>query len=80
MTCTSRDARAAGLLVILFAYLALPRIWATNSAPFAAGVIALSAFTAALIAEIVRAGILAVPTGIVEAAPRKGSAYVTGCA
>lgn len=56
------------LLVILFAYLGLPAVIGAKLSPFAAGVIALSAFTAALIAEIVRAGILSVPRGIVEAA------------
>ncbi|MBV8602455.1 MAG: ABC transporter permease subunit, partial [Candidatus Eremiobacteraeota bacterium] len=40
--------------------------------PFVAGVIALSAFEAALVAEIIRAGILAVPRGIVEAAESQG--------
>jgi putative glutamine transport system permease protein len=59
-------------LVILFAYLALPRMLGFDLSPFAAGVIALSAFTAALVAEIVRAGILAVPAGIVEAATSQG--------
>jgi His/Glu/Gln/Arg/opine family amino acid ABC transporter permease subunit len=46
------------LLVIFFAYLALPRIIGMKLTPFTAGAIALSAFTAALVAEIVRAGIL----------------------
>jgi putative glutamine transport system permease protein len=59
-------------LIILFAYLALPRIIGFHLSPFTAGVIALSTFTAALIAEIVRAGILAVPSGIVEAAMAQG--------
>lgn len=59
-------------LVILFTYLALPRIIGFKLSPFTAGVVALSAFTAALVAEIVRAGILAVPAGIVEAATAQG--------
>jgi His/Glu/Gln/Arg/opine family amino acid ABC transporter permease subunit len=59
-------------LIILFAYLALPKLVGTRISPFAAGVIALSTFTASLIAEIVRAGILAVPSGIVEAAISQG--------
>jgi len=59
-------------LIILFAYLALPRMLGHELSPFTAGVIALSAFTAALVAEIVRAGILAVPSGIVEAATAQG--------
>ena len=59
-------------LVILFSYLALPRIIGFHLTPFVAGVVAMSTFTAALIAEIVRAGILAVPAGIVEAARSQG--------
>jgi putative glutamine transport system permease protein len=59
-------------LVILFAYLALPKLIGFKFTPFTAGVIALSAFTASLIAEIVRAGIVAVPRGIVEAATAQG--------
>lgn len=61
-------------LIILFAYLALPKMIGFKLSPFVAGVVALSAFTAALIAEIVRAGILAVPAGIVEAATAQGFA------
>lgn len=59
-------------LIILFAYLALPKMVGFHISPFVAGVIALSTFTASLIAEIVRAGILAVPSGIVEAATSQG--------
>ena len=60
------------LLVIFFAYFALPRVIGVKLDPFVAGVIALSAFTAALVAEIVRAGILAVPKGLTEAALSQG--------
>jgi putative glutamine transport system permease protein len=60
------------LLVIFFAYFALPRVIGMKLDPFTAGVIALSAFTAALVAEIVRAGILAVPRGLIEAAQSQG--------
>ena len=60
------------LLVIFFAYFALPRIIGMKLEPFTAGAIALSAFTAALVAEIVRAGILAVPKGLLEAAASQG--------
>jgi putative glutamine transport system permease protein len=59
-------------LIILFTYLALPRLIGVELSPFAAGVIAMSTFTAALVAEIVRAGILSVPRGIVEAATAQG--------
>jgi len=60
------------LLVIFFAYFALPHMIGMKLEPFAAAVIALSAFTAALVAEIVRAGILSVPAGLVEAAQSQG--------
>ncbi len=60
------------LLVIFFTYFALPRVIGVKLDPFTAGVIAMSAFTAALVAEIVRAGILAVPAGLVEAAQSQG--------
>ena len=60
------------LLVIFFSYFALPRIIGVKLDPFAAGAIAMSAFTAALVAEIVRAGILAVPKGLIEAAQSQG--------
>jgi putative glutamine transport system permease protein len=60
------------LLVIFFSYFALPRIIGVKLDPFTAGAIAMSAFTAALVAEIVRAGILAVPKGLIEAAQSQG--------
>jgi len=60
------------LLIIYFCYLALPQIIGIRLSSFAAGTLAMSAFTAALIAEIVRAGILAVPAGIREAAAASG--------
>jgi putative glutamine transport system permease protein len=59
-------------LPVFLIILALPRMLGHELSPFTAGVIALSAFTAALVAEIVRAGILAVPSGIVEAATAQG--------
>ncbi len=60
------------LLVIFFTFYALPRVIGVKLEPFTAGVIALSAFTAALVAEIVRAGILGVPRGLIEAAQSQG--------
>jgi putative glutamine transport system permease protein len=56
------------LLIISFCYFALPRMLSIQLPPFWAGTIALSVFNAALIAEIVRAGIAGVPRGIAEAA------------
>ncbi|MGA3036811.1 MAG: amino acid ABC transporter permease [Vulcanimicrobiaceae bacterium] len=60
------------LLVIVFVYFAVPHSLGIKFSPFTAGVIAMSLFSASLVAEIVRAGILAVPTGIVEAAESQG--------
>jgi putative glutamine transport system permease protein len=59
------------LLVIFFTYFALPQIGIRLS-PFVAGVTAMSAFTASLVAEIIRAGILSVNRGVVEAAYAQG--------
>jgi putative glutamine transport system permease protein len=59
------------LLVIFFTYFALPQIGIRLS-PFVAGVTAMSAFTASLVAEIVRAGILSVNRGLIEAAHAQG--------
>jgi aspartate/glutamate/glutamine transport system permease protein len=60
------------LLVIVYTYFALPHALNLKIPPFVAGVIAMSAFTSSLVAEIIRAGILAVPRGIVEAAESQG--------
>lgn len=60
------------LLVIFFSYFALPKVIGVKLDPFTAGAIAMSAFTAALVAEIVRAGIIAVPRGLLEAAQAQG--------
>ena len=60
------------LLVIVYTYFVIPRAVGLKFTPFTAGVIAMSAFEASLIAEIVRSGIMAVPRGIVEAAESQG--------
>jgi putative glutamine transport system permease protein len=60
------------LLVIVYVYFVIPRGIGLKLTPFAAGVIAMSAFEASLIAEVVRSGIMAVPRGIVEAAESQG--------
>lgn len=63
------------LLIVLLIYLAAP----TLSLPFdgfTSGTIALSIYTAAFIAEAIRAGILAVPQGQTEAARSSGLTYL----
>lgn len=60
------------LLIIFFTYFALPRLINVTMTPFTAGVIALSGFTAALLAEIIRAGLLSVNRGLIEAAQAQG--------
>jgi putative glutamine transport system permease protein len=63
------------LLLIFFASLWLPRIGVPVD-PFAAGTIALSLYTASVNAEIMRAGILSIERGQVEAARSLGLTYV----
>ncbi len=60
------------LLIIFFVYFSSRQITGIQFNPFTAGVIALSGFTAALVAEIIRAGILSVNPGLVEAARSQG--------
>lgn len=60
------------LLIILFTFFSSRQLVGVQFDPFVAGVIALSVFTAALLAEIIRAGILSVNRGIVEAAHAQG--------
>lgn len=63
-------------LIIMFTYFALPKVGLNVSAAISV-TIALTIYATALIAEIVRAGILAVPVGQVEAARSLG---LTGAA
>ena len=60
------------LLIIFFTYFASRQLIGIQFQPFTAGVIALSGFTAALLAEIIRAGILSVNRGLIEAAQSQG--------
>ncbi len=60
------------LLLILFTFFGLPQLLGIQLGPLRAGVIALSGFTAALLAEIIRAGILSVNRGLIEAAEAQG--------
>ncbi|MGI8424831.1 MAG: amino acid ABC transporter permease [Chloroflexota bacterium] len=62
------------LLLIFFASLWLPRMGVPVD-PFAAGTIALSLYTASVNAEIMRAGILSIEHGQVEAARSLGLTY-----
>lgn len=62
------------LLLIFFASLWLPRMGVPVD-PFAAGTIALSLYTASVNAEIMRAGILSIEKGQVEAARSLGMTY-----
>lgn len=63
------------LLLIFFASLWLPRI-GLRVDPFGAGALALTLYTAAVNAEIMRAGILSIERGQVEAARSLGLSYV----
>ena len=67
--------RSTPILAILFIiFLGLPRLGIQLDA-FAAGVVALTIYTSAVLAEIVRAGILSIPRGEVEAARSLGLNY-----
>jgi len=65
--------RSLPLLLIIFAvYFASDPLLNVNLQPFPAAVVALSAFTSAVIAEIVRAGLQSVDTGIIQASQAQG--------
>ena len=67
--------RATPILAILFiVFLGLPRVGIDLTA-FWAGVVGLTIYTSAVLGEIVRAGILAIPRGEVEAARSLGLSY-----
>lgn len=61
-------------LLIIFTYIVLPRAGIKLS-PFWAGVVALTAYTACVMSEIVRAGILSLERGQFEAAETIGLTY-----
>ncbi|MEJ7653231.1 MAG: amino acid ABC transporter permease, partial [Chloroflexia bacterium] len=60
------------LLIIYFVFFGSNQLIGVQFQPFTAGVIAISAFESALVAEIIRAGILSVNRGVVEAAASQG--------
>ncbi|MBB6732401.1 amino acid ABC transporter permease [Cohnella zeiphila] len=62
------------LLVVFLFFLGLPPLGVVLS-PFACGTLGLTVYTAAFIAEAVRAGILSVPKGQMEAARSSGLSY-----
>ncbi|KAB2337248.1 amino acid ABC transporter permease [Cytobacillus depressus] len=63
------------LIIAFFFYVGLPAVGLTLTG-FVAGTIALSIYTAAFIAEAVRAGIQSVPKGQMEAARSSGLTYI----
>ena len=65
--------RSLPLLLIIFAvYFAAKPVLGLNLKPFPAAVIALSGFTGAVVAEIMRAGLLSVETGLIQASQSQG--------
>lgn len=60
------------LLIIFTVYFASKPVLNINLDPFPAAIIALSGFTGAIVAEIMRAGILSVDRGLVQAAQSQG--------
>jgi putative glutamine transport system permease protein len=65
--------RSLPLLLIIFAvYFATKPVLGINLKPFPAAVIALSGFTGAVVAEIMRAGLLSVETGLIQASQSQG--------
>ncbi|WP_026136001.1 amino acid ABC transporter permease [Paenibacillus shenyangensis] len=63
------------LIVVLFFYLGLPSLGARLDG-FQAGTLGLTVYTSAFIAEAIRAGILSVPKGQMEAARSSGMSYI----
>lgn len=56
------------LLIVFFVFFALNPMLHLGMSPFFAGVVALGSFNAAVLAEIIRAGIQSVPRGVIQAA------------
>ncbi|WP_199613622.1 amino acid ABC transporter permease [Paenibacillus alkalitolerans] len=64
------------LLIAVFVFTGLPLLIGLRFVPFQSGLIALSVYTSAFIAEAIRAGILSVPKGQMEAAQSSGLTYI----
>ncbi|MDN6626443.1 MAG: amino acid ABC transporter permease [Pisciglobus halotolerans] len=62
------------LVIVLFFYMVIP-LYIVNISGLAAGIIGLTVYTSAFIAETVRAGIQSVPSGQLEAALSTGFTY-----
>jgi len=63
------------LIIAMFFYVVVPMFWVPLSG-FVAGTIGLTLYTAAFIADTVRAGIMAVPKGQMEAARSTGLTFI----
>ena len=66
------------VLIAFIFYFALPVVGITLNG-FVAGTVTLTVYTAAFIAEVIRAGILSVAKGQMEAARSSGLTYVQEC-
>ena len=63
------------LIIVMFFYVVIPMYW-VNISGFAAGIIGLTIYTSSFIADNVRAGILTVPGGQMEAGLSQGMKHI----
>ncbi|MDR0271505.1 amino acid ABC transporter permease [Paenibacillus sp.] len=64
------------MLIAFFVFVGLPLLTGAVFVPYVSGLIALTVYTSAFIAEAIRAGIQAVPKGQMEAARSSGLTYI----
>lgn len=64
------------LLLVVYVFYLGPQVIKVTLDPFVAGTIGLSVYTSAFIAEAIRAGIMAVPKGQMEASRSSGLTYI----